>query len=133
MDDLPRWDTYAELEGAAFRNWRKRRMEPVIGTLARCVGRWLELHPLGRIDCSVRWGSREAGAGGRLNHGALKAFVREHGLPPGMVESMGGQPGQEAIEALLAEHAWTPSQPPTGPAKDAAHLCEPPQDAGGMK
>ena len=33
MDDLPRWDTYAELEGAVFRNWRKQRMEPVINTL----------------------------------------------------------------------------------------------------
>jgi hypothetical protein len=126
MEEHPRWDTYAELEGSVFRNWRRQCMEPVIGTVALCVGRWLELHPLQRVDCSLRWGSREAAATGRLQHSDLKAFVRLHGLPPHFVERMGGQPDQNALEALLAEHRWEARGPMAG-AGTASHLGQGPK------
>ncbi|HWY60514.1 MAG TPA: SOS response-associated peptidase family protein [Rhizomicrobium sp.] len=111
----PTWGMAAKLEGLRppKAKW-KQGSNPLIGSVAECIAKWLELPGYQQRDCWIAWGYPWAGeAHGRMQGEAIAAYVLEYGIPPHMALQR-GQPPLERLREIVSMPRLNPA-PMLGP------------------
>jgi len=101
----PTWGTAAKLDGIGLRSegskWQKATVA-VVGSMADCIAKWLELPGFKQRGCWLQWGYAYDGVHGRMEPEAIAGYVLKHGLPAHVAGTIGGQPPQEDLKWIVA-------------------------------
>jgi hypothetical protein len=110
----PTWNVAAKLEGLreSGRNWKKGPT-PIVGCLAECVARWLDLPGYKQRECWISWGYIWGDEShGRMDGEAIAAYVIANGIPPHLAAQRGGQPPQDVLREMVAMPRYDPDPYP---------------------